>query len=282
MIPPGWEVPPLHQLDFVCQFGIPGSICFEQLRPLAPQMCDACPNAGPEMLLHPLRNKKFCILRPSLTSFREPDLFVAEWLTVSRCGVLLVRGTVPDMAVQNDERRTALRLSEDLQRLLNALTIVCVADPQDVPAIGQETSRDILGECQARTPFDRDVVVVVDPAEIVEAQMTGQRCRFRCNTLHQTTISTNGIDAVVEDLEIRLVVSVGKPFLGDRHPDASCDALSQWTGRGLDSRHPVVFRMTGRLAVKLTEPANVVERHRRLSQPFIFGVHGPSAAEMER
>src|SRR5262245_40202253 len=173
-VPYGWEVPPLHQLDFVCQLGIPGSIRFEQFHPLAPQTRASCANAGREMLIDPVRNKKFGILRPSVAAFREPDLFVAERLTVSCCGVLLVRGTVPDMAVQNDERRTALRLSEDLQRLLNALTIVCVADPQDVPAIGQEASRNILGECQARTPFDRDVVVVVDPAEIVEAEMTGQ------------------------------------------------------------------------------------------------------------
>src|SRR5262249_41159357 len=255
---------------------------FEQLRPRAPQTRAACANARREMLVDSIRNKKLFILGPPIAAFREPDLFVAEWLTVSCCSVLLMRRTIADVAVQNDERRTTLCLSEDGPRLLDPLTIVRVADPQDVPSISEEASRDIFAECQARAPLDCDVVVVVDPAQIVEAEMAGQRCRFGRNTLHQAAITANGIDVVVEDLETGLVVTAGEPLLGDRHPDAGGNALPQGTSRSLDARHPMIFRVTGRLAVELAEPADVVERHRGLTQSFVVGVHGSRAAEMKR
>jgi hypothetical protein len=90
-------------------------------------------------------------------------------------GVLLVRRAVADVAVQNDEGRPALGLPEDLQRVLDALDVVGVADPQHVPAVAQEAGRDVFGEGDARVAFDGDVVVVVDPAEVVEAEMAGQR-----------------------------------------------------------------------------------------------------------
>src|SRR5262249_57943356 len=131
---------------------------------------------------------------------------------MSRCGVLLMRRTVADVAVQNDKCRATLCLLEDRQRLLDPLTIVRVADPQDVPSISEEASRDVLSERQTRAPLDRDVVVVIDPAQIVEAEMTGQRRRFGPDALHQTAISTNGIDVVVEDLEAGSVVAAGEPL----------------------------------------------------------------------
>ena len=112
--------------------------------------------------------------------------------------------------------------------------------------------------------------------------MAGQRRCFRRHALHQAAITTNGINVVVEDLEARPVVLTCQPLLRDRHANACGDSLSQWTCRGLDARHPVVLGVTGRLAVELAEPPDVIERHRLLSQRFIAGVHCPCAAEMER
>ena len=79
----------------------------------------------------------------------EADLFVAERLAVGRGSVLLVRGAVADVAVQDDERGAALRLPEDLEGMLDAVDVVGVADPQDVPAVAEEPGRDILGEGDA-------------------------------------------------------------------------------------------------------------------------------------
>ena len=40
-------------------------------------------------------------------------------------------------------------LPEDLERVLDAIDVVGVADAQDVPAVAQEPGRDVLGEGDA-------------------------------------------------------------------------------------------------------------------------------------
>ena len=47
--------------------------------------------------------------------------------------------------------------------------------------------------------------------------MAGQRRRLRSYALHQTAITANGINVVVEDFEARLVVAAGEPLL-ERSP----------------------------------------------------------------
>merc|ERR1719464_2052835 len=44
--------------------------------------------------------------------------------------------------------------------------------------IRSETRGDILGEGQLGRPVDLDVIVVVDPYEIVELEMPGERHRL--------------------------------------------------------------------------------------------------------
>src|SRR6058998_1719662 len=102
------------------------------------------------------------------------------------------------MAVENDEGRPPLCLAEDFESVLDAIDVVGIANPQNVPSVTQEPGRYILREGDARVAFDCDVIVVVDPAEIVEAQMGGQRRPFRSNTLHHAAISANSIDVVIE------------------------------------------------------------------------------------
>src|SRR5262245_57430563 len=111
--------------------------------------------------------------------------------------------------------------------------------------------------------------------------MGSERRGLRCHALHQTAIAANGINVVVEDLETGPVVSAGEPLLRDRHADACGHALSQRAGRGLDAGYPVILRMTRRLTVELTETADVVDRDRGLSQPFIIRVHCLCAGQME-
>src|SRR5262245_4515577 len=111
--------------------------------------------------------------------------------------------------------------------------------------------------------------------------MTGKRCRFRRNPLHQATVSANGVDVVVEDFEAGFIEAAGEPLLGDGHSDARCNALTQWACRRLDARDPVVLGVTRRLAVELSETPDVVERYGRFSQPFIFGINSAGASEMK-
>src|SRR5215510_9572708 len=111
--------------------------------------------------------------------------------------------------------------------------------------------------------------------------MTGERCRFRRYAFHQTTISANGVDVVVEDFEAGFIEAAGEPLLGDGHTDARGNALAQWACRRLDARDPVVLGVTRRLAVELSETLDVVERYGRFSQSFVFGIHSAGASQMK-
>src|SRR6476660_6972732 len=98
------------------------------------------------------------------------------------------------MAVQNDECRATLGLVKDIQRLLDALDVIGIAYAQNVPPVAEEAGGDVLGEGDARVAFDGDVVVVVDPAEVIEAEMAGQRGGLRADPFHHATVAADSTD----------------------------------------------------------------------------------------
>src|ERR1700731_1214298 len=175
----------------------------------------ACADSGSKVLSDAIRDEKLSILRPSIAALSQPDLIVAERFSVGFRGILFMWRTVADVAVQDEEGRGARRLAKHLQGLLDSINVVRVADPQNVPTVTQKAGRDVLREGDSRIPFDGDVVVVVDPAEMVQAKSPRQECRFRSDPLHHATVPANGIDVVVENTEARLVVAAGKPLLVD-------------------------------------------------------------------
>src|SRR5262245_10778969 len=111
------------------------------------------------------------VLGPAVTALGKADFFFTERLAVGRGGVVLVGGAVADVAVEDDEGRTSLRFPELAERALDAIEVVGVADAQDVPAVPKKSGGDVLREREARLAFDRDVVVVVDPAQSVEREV---------------------------------------------------------------------------------------------------------------
>src|SRR5262249_57167161 len=74
---------------------------------------------------------------------------------------------------------------------------------------------------------------------------------------------------------------MAQPFLSDCLPDAGGDCLSERAGSSLDTRNPVVLRMTGSLAIQLSEVAYVVERNGWLANRFVLGIHRLDAGEMK-
>src|SRR5215469_18707985 len=168
------------------------------------------------------------------------------------------------MTVENNECGAAVRLPKDLERLFDASDIIRIADAQDVPSIGEEPTCNVFGERDARIAFNCDVIVVVNPAKIVEPKVSRQRCRLRCDAFHQASVTTDRINVVVEQVETWPIVAAAEPLLRDRHANARCRTLSERASCGLDSRDPVVFRMPGSFTIELAEAANIVERDRRL------------------
>src|SRR6478752_5855430 len=168
------------------------------------------------------------------------------------------------MAVQNDERGPAFRLLEYRERLFDSANVIGVANAQNVPAVSEKTRSHVFGECDVRVPFDADVIVVVDPAQAIETEMTGERSSFGSNAFHHAAVTADGVDVVIEDFKTWFVVSVGEPFLGDGHADAGRDTLSERACGGFHSRHPMIFRVAGRFAVELAKPANIIQPDRGL------------------
>src|SRR5438552_3727856 len=80
-----------------------------------------------------------------------------ERLAVRGVRVLLVRRTPGDVAVDDDQRRPIVSRLRRLQRALEHLEIVCVADAGHVPAVGDEAGRDVLGERPLGMALDRDL-----------------------------------------------------------------------------------------------------------------------------
>ncbi len=80
--------------------------------------------------------------------------------------ILLVGRAPADMAVDDDQGRPFALLAESAEGSVEHVQVVGISHPGDVPAIARETRGDVLGERQGRVSLDRDVVVVIDPAEV--------------------------------------------------------------------------------------------------------------------
>src|SRR5207244_11491609 len=137
------------------------------------------------------------------------------------------RGAGGVVAVEDEDRGTPLRVPEGTESLLDAIEVVGVAHPQDVPPVRQESGGDVLREGEARRPFDSDVVVVVDPAEVVQTQVTGEGGGFRRDALHQATVPTYRVDVVVEDRETRSVVAGGEQIMSDGNRHSGSVAIAE-------------------------------------------------------
>src|SRR5208282_4166235 len=115
--------------------GVLGSIPSEKLLPLLPGPGTTFAYPCCEVFIHTAGNEEFRVLWPSVAALAEADLLLAKWLTVGCSGVLLVRGTVTNMAVEDDEGGAALRLLENLEGALDANDVVGIAHPQNIPAV---------------------------------------------------------------------------------------------------------------------------------------------------
>src|SRR3984893_14314886 len=174
LIPSSRQLAPLHQLDLGRELRMFRAISRKQLSPTPVGLSPARADSRGQMLARGVGNEKLRVLGPSVGAFDKANLFLAQWLAVRRRSVLSMRRAVADVAVQNDENRTPLRVVKDVQSVLDAINVVGIAHAQNVPAITQKSGRDVLRKGDACVAFDGDVVVVIDPAEIVQGEMARQ------------------------------------------------------------------------------------------------------------
>src|ERR1700730_10928337 len=98
-VPTGWQLAALHQVDLGRQLGMLSSIGTEEFRPVAPSPRPARPPPADEVLADTVGDEKLRILGPSVAALGKADLLIAERLTMGLRPVLLLRGTVADVAV---------------------------------------------------------------------------------------------------------------------------------------------------------------------------------------
>src|SRR5262249_23132320 len=111
-------------------------------------------NACGEMRINAVRHKKLRVFGPSVSALAEANLVLPERFPVGFRSVLFVGRTVADVAVQDDKSGPLFGLAENVQGVLDAVNVVGIADAQDVPSIGQETTGHILRESELGVAFD--------------------------------------------------------------------------------------------------------------------------------
>ena len=154
------------------------------------QIASALADAVAEMLTHSVRHQELRIFRPAVEFLGQPDFFFAQRFAVSGIGVLLVRRSVADVAVDDDQRRPVCGLVERFKRPRQHFEIIGVGHASDVPSVAHKTRRHIFAERPVRRTIERDVIVVVDPAEIGEFQMSGKRSGFAADAFHQIAVAS--------------------------------------------------------------------------------------------
>ena len=134
--------------------------------------------------------------------------------------------------------------------------VVGVADPQHVPAVALEAAQHVVAVGEGGVAVDRDVVVVVDPAEVVELEVAGERGRLVRDALHQAAVAGQRVDVEVEEVGAE---ALALPLRGQRHPDRGRDPLAERAGGRLDAGGPAVLGVARRARVQLAEFFDLVQ-----------------------
>ena len=148
-IPAGGQLASLHLIDLGGEIREALAVFGKHRFPVAPRLATALADAVGEVLDDSVRHQELGVLRPVIGALDELHFLFAQGLAMGRGGIDLVRRAVADVAVENDQRRPALGLAEDRERLLDALEIVGIADPQHVPMVAEEAGGDVLGKGDA-------------------------------------------------------------------------------------------------------------------------------------
>src|SRR4029077_19036240 len=120
----------------------------------------------------------------------QPDLLLAQRLAVCRARILFVRRTVGDVTV-NIDRGGSIRVAfECPECAIEHLQVIGIPNARNIPAESDKARRYIIAIGERRVTLDGYVVVVVDPAEIIELEMSRQRRGLAGNSFHHAAVAT--------------------------------------------------------------------------------------------
>src|SRR5664280_726868 len=123
-----------------------------------------------------------------------------------------------------------------------------------------EAHGHIIAESERSATLDGDVVVVVEPDQVRQPKMAGNRGSFVADAFHQVAVPAERVDAVVEKIVAVFIELRGQPALRNGHAYRVPDALTQGAGRGFHSRHEAILGMPRSLRSPLPELLDIIER----------------------
>ena len=164
-----------------------------------------------------------------------------------------------------------------------ASEVVGVGDGGDVPAVGQEAGRHVLGEGDVGVALDRHPVRVVDPAEVGQplvgrrARPPPRRCPPSCSRRRPGRRRRS-----------RRAAKPSRLYRAASHWPAIAmptEVATPWPSGPVVVSTPLVHRYSGwpgHLRVELAERPEVVEGDGRLAEHLVVGVDGLDAGEVEQ
>src|SRR5262249_39518824 len=185
--------------------------------------------------------------------FGKFDLPFAEGFAVGFVRILLVRRAVADVAVDDDERGLVGATEKSFVAAGELQQIVGVGDTGDVPAVADKARHHVFAERPTGRAIESDTIVVVDQAKIRKAKMPRKRDGFAGYAFHQVAVAADGVNAVIKNIEPRLVVGGRQPFSRDGHAHSVTHSLAERAGGGFHTGGEMRFGMSGSAAVELPE-----------------------------
>ena len=122
-----------------------------------------------------------------------------------RCLAIFLGAAPSDHRMHQDEGRSVIGGLERVDGPSKRLGVIGVVDDDHIPAIAPESRGGVLGKGEFGVAFDRDRVAVIDPAEVGELEMAGQRGGFARHALHHVSVSAQHEDVMIEQLKLRPV-----------------------------------------------------------------------------
>ena len=227
---------------------------------LAPKAVGKLPalTGGSEHAAYRIRHDEPRVAVPPENLLGRPHLILAERRSVRGGRALLVRSGIGDHRAHADQRRARLLEDRLLDRRRQRRQVIGVLDGHGVPAVRPEARLHVLGgKAQRRLAIDRDPVVVVEIDEPAEPEMTCERRRLGGHSLHQIAVGAQREDAVIHHLS---AVALAQEPLGQGHPDAVGEPLSERAGRRLHPRRHAALRVPRRARPPLPEALDLGQR----------------------
>ena len=174
--------------------------------------------------------------------------------------ILLVRGAEAQVGANENQRRTLGFAPCRPQSQVDRLHIISVLHRLRMPTIRLKAPRVIFVTGDVRTCGQRHMVVIEEVDQFAEFQLPGERRRLGRHALHQISVAYQPVSEMINDLEVRPVVTGREMGFGDRHADAIAESLSERARGGFHTRCQAALGMTGRNAAPLAELFDLVKR----------------------